>query len=119
MSFIFFGEYGGKWYWKRNRIEAIAWSACAKHLNLPNELVEKISSYLFDATYFHSACSNCMKNATWLPEQPQWAKSRNMSVGTASCEWVCSITSNDCHHKTPLTYPIPVMLEYLTSIQIN
>jgi hypothetical protein len=70
MQFTF--KNGGEWYWLRNDKETETWKLCAKRMDiLPREIIAEVAKYLYDATYYHQACNECMKDATWLPVVPK------------------------------------------------
>lgn len=100
MEFSF--KNGGTWYWLRNDKQRMIWRLCAIRLDVfPNEIVEKIADYFYDATYLHRPCDECMKNAKWLPIIRQNNSFKN--------EWECNVKSQDCKHPMPLEYPLREM----------
>ncbi len=108
MEFIF--ENGGSWYWLRNEEKMKIWRLCATRLNvIPEEIVAKIENYLYDATYMHRACGDCMKNAKWLPSIP---KGKILWGGLRNAEFECNVKAEDCNHHTPLEYPLKTMVSY-------
>lgn len=102
---------GGEWYWLRNDKETDTWKLCAKRMKiLPREIIAEVAKYLYDATYYHRACDECMKDAKWLPVVP---KGRILWGGLRNAEFECNVKASDCKHQTPLTYPLKtIMVSY-------
>ena len=99
-----FPNQGGYWYWLRNLEETKTWTLCANRLKMfPHEIVMEIANYLYDATYQHQACDDCMRGAKWLPVAP---KGRVLMGGLRNAEWEHDFNPVDCNHRPPLVYPL-------------
>jgi len=91
------------WWWVPNDKEKKVWRECAIEMNILPEIEEKISSYLYDETYHHKACNDCMANAMWIPYVKPGGR------GLVNAEWMCSISQDDCLHIATKVYPLPVL----------